>query len=92
MPEIPHLNHGIIGNGSLLALISPSSAIEWLCLPRFDSPSVFARLLDASAGGVFRILFSGEEVPGDRPRRSPSTIASRCGGAVARSSCRPTCP
>lgn len=65
MPEIPHLNHGIIGNGSLLALISPSSAIEWLCLPRFDSPSVFARLLDASAGGVFRILFSGEEVPGD---------------------------
>ena len=65
MPEIPHLNHGIIGNGSLLALISPSSAIEWLCLPRFDSPSVFARLLDTRAGGVFRILFSGEEVAGE---------------------------
>ncbi len=65
MPEIPHLNHGIIGNGSLLALISPSSAIEWLCLPRFDSPSVFARLLDAQAGGVFRILFSGEETTGE---------------------------
>ncbi len=65
MPEIPHLNHGIIGNGSLLALISPSSAIEWLCLPRFDSPSVFARLLDANSGGVFRILFSGEEVVGE---------------------------
>ena len=65
MPEIPILNHGIIGNGSLLALISPSSAIEWLCLPRFDSPSVFARLLDADSGGVFRVMSSGEEVTGD---------------------------
>lgn len=65
MPEIPILNHGIIGNGSLLALISPSSAIEWLCLPRFDSPSVFARLLDTESGGVFRVMSSGEEVAGD---------------------------
>ena len=63
-PEIPKLDHGLIGNGSLLALISPMGAMEWLCLPRFDGPSVFGRLLDANAGGVFRILSSGEEVPG----------------------------
>jgi GH15 family glucan-1,4-alpha-glucosidase len=65
MPVTPTLNHGLIGNGSLLALVSPTSAMEWLCLPRFDGPAVFARLLDARSGGVFRILSQGEEVPGD---------------------------
>ena len=65
MATVPTLNHGLIGNGSLLALIAPTSAMEWLCLPRFDSPSVFARLLDARAGGVFRILTQGAEVPGE---------------------------
>jgi GH15 family glucan-1,4-alpha-glucosidase len=65
MTAIPTLNHGLIGNGSLLALIAPTSAMEWLCLPRFDAPSVFARLLDARAGGVFRILSEGMEVAGE---------------------------
>jgi len=65
MPAIPTLNHGLIGNGSLLALVAPTSAMEWLCLPRFDGPSVFARLLDARAGGVFRILAQGAETAGE---------------------------
>lgn len=47
------LNHGVIGNGRLLALVSPSTHIEWFCVPRFDSPSVFARLLDDEKGGSF---------------------------------------
>lgn len=63
--EVPKLDHGLIGNGNFLALVSPTSAIEWMCLPRFDSPSVFARLLDRRKGGVFRILAGGEEVRGD---------------------------
>jgi GH15 family glucan-1,4-alpha-glucosidase len=62
--DIPRLNHGAIGNGRVLALVSPTSAIEWLCLPRFDSPSLFARLLDRDRGGTFRILVEGGEIEG----------------------------
>jgi GH15 family glucan-1,4-alpha-glucosidase len=60
----PKLDHGVIGNGSVLALVRPTTAIEWLCLPRFDSPSVFARLLDANKGGTFRFLWNEQEREG----------------------------
>jgi GH15 family glucan-1,4-alpha-glucosidase len=62
--HVPPLDHGAIGNGRVLALVSPTSAIEWLCLPRFDSPSVFARLIDAKRGGTFRFLYGDHEVRG----------------------------
>jgi GH15 family glucan-1,4-alpha-glucosidase len=62
--RIPPLDHGAIGNGRVLALVSPTSAVEWLCLPRFDSPSVFARLLDQEKGGTFRLLAGDREVRG----------------------------
>jgi GH15 family glucan-1,4-alpha-glucosidase len=60
----PRLDHGVIGNGRILALVSPTSAVEWLCLPRFDSPSIFGRLLDAERGGCFRFLTGGREITG----------------------------
>ena len=62
--EIPRLDHAAIGNGRVLALVSPTSAIEWLCMPRFDSPSFFARILDAERGGTFRFLSPAGEVHG----------------------------
>ncbi len=60
----PRLDHGAIGNGRVIALVSPTSAIEWLCMSRFDSPSVFGRLLDAERGGTFRILSGAREIRG----------------------------
>lgn len=47
------LHHGAIGNGRVLALVGPDTHIDWLCLPRFDSPSIFARLLDQERGGTW---------------------------------------
>jgi GH15 family glucan-1,4-alpha-glucosidase len=46
---------GIIGNLRSIALVSTEGTIDWCCLPRFDSPSVFASLLDAGKGGRFSL-------------------------------------
>ena len=50
-----NLNYGIIGNCKSAALIDRSGSIDWCCLPNFDSPSIFARILDPENGGCFRI-------------------------------------
>lgn len=50
-----NLNYGIIGNCRSAALVSELGAIEWCCLPDFNSPSVFASLLDREKGGAFGI-------------------------------------
>jgi hypothetical protein len=47
------LDHGVVGNGRILALIAPRTHIDSLCMPRVDSPSVFARILDVGKGGTF---------------------------------------
>jgi GH15 family glucan-1,4-alpha-glucosidase len=47
--------YGVIGDGHTCALVGVNGSVDWLCLPRFDAPSVFAAVLDADRGGCFRI-------------------------------------
>jgi GH15 family glucan-1,4-alpha-glucosidase len=51
----PIEDYGIIGNCHTVALISSRGSIDWLCLPRFDSPSLFAAILDIERGGSWSI-------------------------------------
>ncbi len=51
----PIADHGLIGDLQTSALVSIDGTIDWFCSPRFDSPTVFASLLDADRGGYFRL-------------------------------------
>ena len=52
-------DYGLIGDMSSAALVGTDGSVDWCCLPRFDSPSVFASILDEDIGGRFRIQPSG---------------------------------
>jgi GH15 family glucan-1,4-alpha-glucosidase len=55
MPFQPIENYGVIGNMQAIALVGMNGSIDFLCYPDFDSPSVFAALLDDKSGGRFQV-------------------------------------
>jgi GH15 family glucan-1,4-alpha-glucosidase len=55
MGDQPIENYGVIGNMHTAALVGTDGSIDWFCFPSFDSPSVFAAILDCIKGGHFKI-------------------------------------
>ena len=56
MDRYPNISeHGLIGDLQTCALVTSDGTVDFFCCPRFDSPSVFASLLDADKGGYFSI-------------------------------------
>src|SRR5207247_8422098 len=71
-PFPPIAEYGFLSDCQTCALVAPSGSVEWLCLPRFDSPSVFGAILDRDAG-MFRLGPDGVAVPAAR-RSLPGTM------------------
>lgn len=83
---LPLEDHGLIGDGATAALVARDGAISWLCVPRFDSPPLFSRLLDAGRGGAFTI--APDDLVESRQRYEPDTgvlvTELRCRGGLVR--------
>lgn len=65
-------DHGLIGDLRTAALVRVTGTLDWLCYPHFDSPSVFAALLDEEKGGAFALAPVGEGFV-SRQRYHPDT-------------------
>src|SRR5215216_6414951 len=68
----PIADYGFLSDCHTTALVAPSGNVEWMCVPRMDSPSVFGAILDRDAGG-FRIGPADVAVPAGR-RYLPGTM------------------
>src|ERR1700729_4256395 len=68
----PIEDYGVIGDLTTTALVSTSASIDFMCFPHFDSPTVYAALLDARRGGHFQIAPQSGEFK-HRQRYFPDT-------------------
>jgi alpha,alpha-trehalase len=71
-PYPPIEGYGFLSDCEVTALVAPGGNVEWLCLPRVDSPSVFGAMLDRDGGG-FRLSPADADVPAAR-RYLPGTM------------------
>jgi GH15 family glucan-1,4-alpha-glucosidase len=69
---VPIGDYGFLSDGEVSALLAPSGSVDWMCVPRFDSASVFGAILGRHAGR-FRVAPLDVVVPADR-RYLPGTM------------------
>jgi len=60
----PINSYGVIGDCRSVVLVAPDGSVDWGCLPDYDSPAIFCRLLDAEHGGYFQIAPTDSTIPG----------------------------
>ena len=70
-PSQPVANYGLLADCNSAALVDRDGSIDWLCLPRYDSAAVFARILDPDAGPLV------DPPDADRSRPSAATCPAR---------------
>lgn len=74
----PINSYGVIGDCHSTVLIAPDGSVDWGCLPDFDSPAIFCRLLDAQRGGYFQIAPTDSTIPGtQRYLRGSNVLQTR---------------
>ena len=85
MESLPIGDYVLLSDCRSAALVSRDGSVDWLCFPRFDSPAVFARILD-SGGGHFSIRPAGEfrasRAYADQTMALETTFATAAGTAV----------
>ena len=70
--SVPIGDYGFLSDGEVSALVAPAGSVDWMCIPRFDAPSVFGSVLGKRAGS-FRVAPLDAKVPADR-RYLPGTM------------------
>ena len=89
-------DHGLIGDLQTAALVATDGTVDWFCCPRFDSPSIFASILDDQRGGRFALAPVGPpdtreaDVPPRTPPSSSPGICPRPASPKSSTSCRST--
>ncbi len=80
----PIEDYGVIGNGHTVALIDSRGSIDWLCFHRFDSPSLFARILDPGHGGYWSVTTKGAFESSHRYQEETNILETtlRCPGGT----------
>jgi GH15 family glucan-1,4-alpha-glucosidase len=82
---LPIAAYALIGDCRSAALVGADGSVDWLCLPRFDDPSVFGRIIDARRGGYWQVCPTGEYRAEQRYRDRGNileTIFSTAGGTA----------
>ena len=80
---LPIAEHGLIGDLHTVALVGTDGTIDWYCCPRFDSPSVFAAILDKDRGGRWTIMPSHRDCTSSLPPALIRLSHSRACGQAA---------